>query len=111
MKKSFIAIALIAAIAGGFVLTKAPVITKENPATLATNNAQQSVAILDVPGMTCVTCPFTVKKVIGSLDGVSNVEASLDTMTATVTYDENKVSVEDFIKSTTDAGYTSTLRR
>ncbi|MBG78095.1 MAG: mercuric transport protein periplasmic component [Alphaproteobacteria bacterium] len=109
MKKSFIIIALVAALGGGVMLTT--VNAEDSAKPVATSGVEQSVATLDVPGMTCVTCPFTVKKAISALDGVSNVEASFDTMTATVTYDKNKVSVEDFIKATTDVGYASTLHQ
>lgn len=109
MKKSFIIIVLIAALGGGVILTQ--VNANDTAKPVAVSSVEQSVATLDVPGMTCVTCPFTIKKAISTLDGVSNVEASFDTMTATVTYDKNKVSVEDFIKATTDVGYASTLRQ
>lgn len=64
---------------------------------------------LSVPGMTCPTCPITVKKALGRVPGVVAVHSSLETKQSTVTFDDSKASVEDLITATEDAGYPSTL--
>ena len=72
--------------------------------------AMQTVT-LAVPGMTCVTCPITVKKAISKVDGVSKTEVNFDKREAVVTFDDSKASVQKLTKATTDAGYPSTVKR
>ena len=52
--------------------------------------AAQQTATLSVPGMTCASCPFTVKAALKRVEGVSSVEA--------------------LTQATTNAGYPSTLK-
>lgn len=66
-------------------------------------------ATLDVPGMTCSTCPITVKKALNKVSGVSKVDISFEKKQAVVTYDDAKTNVESLVKATTDAGYFSKL--
>ncbi len=33
---------------------------------------------LDVPGMTCPTCPITIKKALQKIDGVGGITANVD---------------------------------
>ncbi|MEX1214447.1 mercury resistance system periplasmic binding protein MerP [Saccharospirillum sp.] len=70
--------------------------------------AQQTVT-LSVPGMTCVACPFTVKAALNRVEGVSSVDVRYDERDATVTFDDEKTSVEALTQATTNAGYPSTL--
>ena|SRR5882762_2205955 len=62
---------------------------------------------LDVPGMTCATCPITVKKALNKVSGVSKIDVSYEQKTAVVTYDDAKTNVLALMKATTDAGYPS----
>ncbi len=39
---------------------------------------------LDVPGMTCPTCPITIKKALNRVSGVSRVDVSFEKKRATV---------------------------
>jgi len=64
---------------------------------------------LAVPGMTCPTCPITVKKALVKVSGVSKVDVSFEKRHAVVIYDEAKTNVDSLIKATTDAGYPSRL--
>jgi len=66
---------------------------------------------LDVPGMTCPACPFTVQKSLKKLDGVVSAKADLDTKKAVVEYDPSKVSTQAMIQATTNAGYPSSVVR
>jgi periplasmic mercuric ion binding protein len=72
--------------------------------------ATTKIVTLNVPGMYCATCPFTVRKSLEKLDGVSNVKTSSATKTATVTYDPAKLAIKDLITATTNVGYPSTVQ-
>jgi len=66
---------------------------------------------LDVQNMTCKFCPITIRKALKKVPGVIEASASLETKTATVTFDPEKTNVEALIKATTNAGYPSTLKK
>jgi mercuric ion binding protein len=70
--------------------------------------AQQSV-ILSVPGMTCATCPITVKKALTQIDGVIGVKSDLAKRETTVVFDDARVKVDVLTKATTEAGFPSTV--
>lgn len=74
--------------------------------TALTANIKQIT--LDVPGMSCPACPFTVQKSLKKLDGVVSAKADLDTKKAVVKYDPKKVTLQAMIEATTNAGYPST---
>jgi len=65
---------------------------------------------LSVPGMSCATCPITIKKALTRVQGVSRVEVSYEKREAVVTYDDATTSVEALIRATSDAGYPSTVK-
>ena len=107
MKKLFLIAAITAMLGTGFILNTA----------MADNGTKPSVAVieektitLNVPGMYCPTCPFTVRKSLEKLDGVKSVKTSSETKTAIVTYDSSKLTIDDLIKATTDVGYPSTVK-
>lgn len=60
---------------------------------------------LDVPGMTCSSCPITVKKSLTKVDGVQQVKTSFEKKEAVVTFDDTKTSVEKLSLATANAGY------
>jgi len=62
---------------------------------------------LKVPGMTCPTCPITVKKALQRVDGVSNISVNLAQKEVVVTFDDAKTNEIALVKATTDAGYPS----
>ena len=64
---------------------------------------------LSVPGMNCATCPITVKKALGKVDGVAKTEVNLEKRAAVVTFDDSRTTVEALTRATGDAGYPSTL--
>jgi mercuric ion binding protein len=82
--------------------------------TLAFAVAPASAAIqtvtLSVPGMTCPACPFTVKKALSRVDGVSKVEIAYEQREASVTFDDAKTDVEGLTKASKDAGYPATVK-
>ncbi|MGH6855479.1 MAG: mercury resistance system periplasmic binding protein MerP [Aestuariivirga sp.] len=83
------------AISLAFGLFAAPAFAAEKTVTLAVEN------------MTCVSCPYTVKKSLSAVPGVEKVEVSLENKTAVVTFDDTKTDVTALTKATTDAGYPS----
>ncbi|WP_440951964.1 heavy metal translocating P-type ATPase [Methanococcoides sp. FTZ1] len=60
---------------------------------------------IDVHGMTCMHCHERVTKAISSLDGVENVEVSLEENSATVVFDPEKVTPDKIRQAVEDAGY------
>ncbi|MBI3144675.1 MAG: mercury resistance system periplasmic binding protein MerP [Pseudogulbenkiania sp.] len=72
--------------------------------------ATQTVT-LSVPGMTCATCPITVKKALSKVEGVSKIDVSFDKREAVVTFDDAKTSVQKLTKATENAGYPSSVKR
>ncbi len=70
-------------------------------------SAQKTVT-LSIPGMTCSTCPITVKKALTRLDGVLDVKSNLDQRQTTVVYDDARVNLMDITQATRDAGFPST---
>lgn len=74
-------------------------------------NAELKTVVLSVPGMSCAACPITVKKALSQVEGVTQVSASLDKKEAVVSYDDSKVSAETLMKSTSNAGYPSHIKK
>lgn len=72
--------------------------------------ANQTVK-LSVPGMTCVTCPITVKKALSGVEGVIKVDVTFENREAVVTFDDAKTSVKALTDATTNAGYPSSVKQ
>lgn len=70
--------------------------------------AEQSIK-LSVPGMTCASCPFIVKGAISRLNGILDVQTSLEDLSATVVFEDTLTSIEDIINSTVSVGYESSV--
>lgn len=69
--------------------------------------AESRTLTLEVPGMTCVTCPITIKKSLERVQGVTAVDVHYDQKTVTVTYETTKTDPGALIQATTEAGYPS----
>jgi mercuric ion binding protein len=78
--------------------------------SVGTAVAAQQTVTLAVDNMTCVTCPYTVKKALSKVPGVEKASVSYETKTATVTFDDAKAEVADLTTATTNAGYPSRLQ-
>jgi len=72
--------------------------------------AAPKTVTLEVPTMNCVTCPFTVKKALQNVDGVSKAEVTYENKLAVVTFDDEKTTINALTEATTNAGYPSTLK-
>jgi len=60
---------------------------------------------LNVESMSCASCVGRVDKALAAISGVIDVNVNLATETATVTYYEGVVTVQDLVRTATDAGY------
>lgn len=84
------------------------IVVAAGPSSMAMAAVQ--TVTLDVPGMTCSSCPITVKKALTKVDGVQQVKASFEKRQAVVTFDDSKTSVAKLSMATADAGYPATLK-
>lgn len=64
---------------------------------------------LSVEGMTCVSCPYVVEQSLKRVDGVVEARASMETDTAEVTFDDDRVGVEALTSATANAGFPSSV--
>ena len=71
--------------------------------------AAQKTVTLSVPGMSCATCPITVKKALTKLGGVIDVKSNLGRRETSVVYDDTQVSLDALTRATKDAGFPSTV--
>jgi len=75
--------------------------------TVASALASPQTVTLNVSGMTCPTCPITVKKALEKVSGVSKVEVRYEKKQVLVTFDDAKTNTDALMKATTNAGYPS----
>lgn len=73
--------------------------------------AKQQTVMLEVPTMTCATCPFTVKKALQQVEGVSKAKVTFEDKLAVVTFDDEKTTVEKLTEATKNAGYPSVVKQ
>lgn len=71
--------------------------------------AMQTVT-LSVPGMTCPTCPITVKIALNKVEGVSQIDVNYRDREAVVTFDDDQTSVAALTEATTNAGFPSSVK-
>lgn len=64
----------------------------------------------DVEKMTCATCPIVVRKAMQRVDGVKNVEVSLENRSAVVSFDPRVTTVAEIGRASTDVGFPTTVR-
>jgi periplasmic mercuric ion binding protein len=74
--------------------------------------AAPRTAILDVQNVSCVTCAPIVKRTLSRLTGVTQVAVAEHggAATATVTFDDDKITAEALSQATTGAGYPSSVK-
>jgi mercuric ion binding protein len=76
----------------------------------AVGSAEEHSIQLVLENMTCKMCGFTVKKSLEKTGGVTNSSVDFDSKTATITFDDEKTTIEALIAATTDAGYPSKVK-
>jgi mercuric ion binding protein len=72
-----------------------------------TNTVARQKVKMPVNGMVCSACQSNVKKTIKSVDGVSDVEVSLEKKLAYFTYDPQKVKIEQVQKAVNEKGFSA----
>lgn len=73
----------------------------------AVASAAELTVTLAVDNMYCDACPYIVKQSLAKVPGVENVAVSFEQKTATVTYDDQKTTLDALTSATTQAGYPS----
>jgi mercuric ion binding protein len=69
--------------------------------------AEQKTATLQVDNMVCAACPYMVKQALLKVEGVTSVEVSLESQSASVRYDDALTNIETLTKATANAGFPS----
>lgn len=77
----------------------------------STAYAASRTVTLKVSGMSCVTCPITVKKALSRVDGVESVDVDFKQKQATVTFDDARTTPEALTQATAGAGFPSTVQQ
>ncbi len=62
-------------------------------------------SVLDIKGMSCVACVKRVENACKDLDGVEKIEVNLLQNKANISFDENKISLDNIINSIKESGY------
>jgi copper chaperone len=65
----------------------------------------KQITTLTVSGMSCSHCEASVKKAVGSLDGVDTVSVDLGEKKVTVEFDPDKVKIKQIEAAIEDQGY------
>ncbi len=83
-------------------------------AACMTLSAQQSWAeersvTLHISGMTCGTCPISVRHRAMQMPGVHAATADLQTASATITYEDREQSAQAIAQAITDLGYPAVI--
>jgi mercuric ion binding protein len=68
-------------------------------------------ATLHVEGMTCASCPLTVKQILKKQPGVSEASVDYKSQLAKVSFDPDKVQAEQLAKAVTDFGFPAKVRK
>ena len=66
---------------------------------------------LDVQGMTCASCPVTVKQVLKKVPGVADVSVDLKSHSALVKFDAEKTQPAQLAKAVSDYGFPTTVKK
>lgn len=65
----------------------------------------KQITTLNVPGMSCSHCENSVRKAVGSLEGVSGIAVSLAEKKVTVEYSPEQVDLKAIKEAIEDQGY------
>jgi mercuric ion binding protein len=72
--------------------------------------AKSQTISLTIPTMDCSTCPITIKAALKRVPGVSSAKVSYARREAVIVFDDEKTSLDDLKKATTEAGYPSFVK-
>lgn len=68
-------------------------------------------ATLDIKGMTCASCPITVKQVLKKSPGVTEVNVDLKSESAVVKFDSELTKPAQLAKAVSDFGFPATVKK
>ncbi|HXG30602.1 MAG TPA: heavy metal-associated domain-containing protein [Thermodesulfobacteriota bacterium] len=69
------------------------------------NTPNTKEAVFKVEGMTCGMCPLTIKAALKRLGGVVSADVSYRDKEAKVSYEEDKVTVDEIVRTIENAGF------
>lgn len=73
--------------------------------------AESESVVLSVPDMYSPACPVLARKALQKVDGVREVQASLERKEAVVVFDAGRTSVDKLVEATKHAGFPNTSVR
>lgn len=68
------------------------------------------IVTLNMPGMACQGCVLTVTNTLRGMNGVQDVQVSLETKTATLVYDPKVITPEQMLQNPVIQGYGGSLK-
>jgi len=71
--------------------------------------AQEQTVTMHVSGMTCGTCPISVRHRAMQMKGVHSAAVDIDTALATITFEDSEQSPEAIAQTITHLGYPATI--
>lgn len=63
---------------------------------------------ISIEGMHCGSCAAGIKMVLDNTDGVLNASADWDSKSGEIEFDEEKIKLEDILKTIEELGYKAT---
>jgi len=73
--------------------------------------ASPKTVTLNVSGMTCETCPITVRKALQKVPGVSKIEIRYEKKQVLVTFDDAKTNMDALVRATANVGFPSEVEK
>jgi len=73
--------------------------------------AQEQTATLHISGMTCGTCPISIRHRALQMKGVHTATVDLNTAAATVTYEDSEQSPQAIAQAITKLGYPARVKK
>lgn len=84
----------------------------DSPADVQPQTAPPAKVLLDVEGMSCGGCVFTIQSALSAMDGITDVQVDVAAGTTLVAYDPETISNTDAIaRAITDGGYPARIAR
>ena len=77
----------------------------QGPSLAAPGEAGSKTVVIPVEGMTCVSCVAKVKRALKAVEGVVEVNVSLEQRSARVQYIEGRVTPERLVEAINKSGY------
>jgi len=72
--------------------------------------AKEATTVLHVSGMTCSTCPITIRHRVLKMKGVHKALVERSSATATITFEDSEQTPEAIAKAITRLGYPTAVK-